>query len=217
MEMQIVASTVPTAVIDGDCTQVLPLFPAESAEFILTDPPYLCRYMDRSGRQIANDDQDGWLIPAFREMYRVLKNDSFCVSFYGWHRVDAFMRAWRKAGFSVLEHLVFIKSYDSSRRYVRRRHEQAYLLAKGCPRIPAFPLADVMEWRYTGNRLHPTQKPVTLMESLIDVFSLPGDLVLDPFCGSGTTLIAARDLGRRCVGIEIDPKFAEVARQRLAA
>jgi DNA modification methylase len=74
-----------------------------------------------------------------------------------------------------------------------------------------------MDWHYTGNKLHPTQKPVTLMQTLIDVFSSPGDLVLDPFCGSGSTLVAARDLGRRSIGIEIDPRFAEVARQRMAA
>jgi adenine-specific DNA-methyltransferase len=123
MEPQLAVAPFPSAVIEGDCTQVLTTIPSLSAEFILTDPPYICGYCDRSGRRIMNDDQDGWLLPAFKEMFRVLMDDSFCVSFYGWHRVDTFMHAWRSAGFRVLEHLVFIKPYDSSQRYVRRRHE----------------------------------------------------------------------------------------------
>jgi len=75
------------------------------------------------------------------------------------------MHAWRSAGFRVLEHLVFVKPYDSSQRYVRRRHEQAYVLAKGFPPVPDIPPADVMDWHYSGSELHPTQKPVMLMQT----------------------------------------------------
>ncbi len=70
---------------------------------------------------------------------------------------------------------------------------------------------------YTGNRLHPTQKPVAAMAAIIAAFSQLGDLVLDPFCGSGTTLVAALSLGRRAVGIELSEAHASTARGRIHA
>ena len=62
---------------------------------------------------------------------------------------------------------------------------------------------------------HPTQKPVSLMIRCIEDSSVSGDLILDPFLGSGTTLVAARQLGRRGIGIEIDRKYCEIAEKRI--
>jgi site-specific DNA-methyltransferase (adenine-specific) len=64
---------------------------------------------------------------------------------------------------------------------------------------------------------HPTQKPVELLERIILAASHPGDLVLDPFCGSGTTGLAASRLGRRFVGIELDPEFVDLTTRRYLA
>ena len=75
-------------------------------------------------------------------------------------------------------------------------------------------------WRHSvehGNKQHPAQKPESLMVELVSLFTDPDDLILDPFAGSGTTGVAALRLGRRFVGIERDPKYAAVARERLAA
>lgn len=67
------------------------------------------------------------------------------------------------------------------------------------------------------DRMHTTQKPIGLMCRLVEQFTDPGDLVLDPFAGSGTTGAACARLGRRFIGVEIDPTYAEVARERIAA
>lgn len=205
------------AVLTGDCTQVMRDLDSASVDFILTDPPYLCRYRSRDGQTIANDDRDDWLEPAFTEMYRVLKPGSLCVSFYGWNATDKFIGAWRAAGFRIVGHLVFIKRYASSSRFVQGKHEQAYLLAKGEPRQPAHPIDDVRDWHYSGNRLHPTQKPVRVLQPLIEAFCPVGGVVLDPFCGSGSTLVAAKAAARSSVGIELDSRHAETASLRLAA
>lgn len=202
------------ALYHGDCTEILRRFPATSVDLVLTDPPYIVRYRSRDGRSIANDDSDAWLAPAFLEIARVLKPDSMCVSFYGWNMIDRFMTAWKDAGLTPVGHLVFAKSYASNARFLRYQHECAFLLAKGHPPIPRNPLPDVLPWTYTGNRHHPTEKPLGILSQLIGAFSRAGDLVLDPFMGSGSTLVAAHALGRRSIGIELDRTYFDVAAQR---
>lgn len=167
------------------------------------------------GRTVANDDNGRWLTPAAAEMHRVLKDGGFCVSFYGWNQVDRFVTAWRAAGFRLVGHVVFRKRYASSARFLEHRHEQAYLLAKGDVHLPASPLSDVIDWVYTGNRLHPTQKPVEILTPLIRGFCPAGGLVLDPFCGSGSTLVAALGLGRAFLGMELDYRHHRTACRRL--
>jgi len=63
--------------------------------------------------------------------------------------------------------------------------------------------------------LHPTQKPVALLEYLINTYTNEGEIVLDFTCGSGTTLVAAKNLNRKCIGIELEEKYCEIAKQRL--
>lgn len=211
------ADLLPNSIVHGDCIQVMRGLPAASVDFVLTDPPYLVRYRSRTGERVANDDNDRWLQPAFDEMYRVLKDRSLCISFYGWTHADRFMAAWRAAGFRIVGHLVFRKPYASSARFVRYHHEQAYVLAKGDAVPPAAPISDVIDWRYTGNRLHPTQKPVAIFQPLIASFCPAGGVVLDPFCGSGSTLVAAHQAGRSYLGIELERRHYDTASGRLAA
>lgn len=200
----------------GDCIRHLKALPDGVVDLVVTDPPYLCRYRSRDGRTVVNDDNDAWLKPAFDEMARVLKDRGFAISFYGWNAIDKFMAVWRAVGLRPVGHIVFRKSYASSTRFLRYEHEQAFLLAKGQPRLPAHTIPDVIDWpRYTGNRRHPTEKPVEILRPLIETFSAPGDIVLDPFCGSGSTLEAARNCGRAFLGVELDPHHFCTASARM--
>ncbi len=202
-------------VIHGDCVEVLRNLPDESIDAVITDPPYFVRYRDRSGRSIANDSDPASILGAFRDIYRALKPDSFCVCFYGWNSVDAFFRAWRDAGFQPVGHLVWVKSYASRVSFLEARHEQAYLLAKGHPQKPHAPLPDVQPWEYTGNVAHPTEKAVSILRPLVESFCPTGGVV-DPFAGSGSTLVAAALSGRRYVGVELEEKYVQLAQRRLA-
>jgi len=202
-------------IIQGDCLHVLPTLGAGSVNFILTDPPYLVGYESRDGRTVPNDDNDEWLVPVFAEMYRVLADGSFCVSFYGWSSADRFLTAYRSAGFRTAGHFVFPKRYTSRTRLVRYQHECAHLLVKGSPWMRDDAIGDVIDWTYSGNKLHPTQKPVSVLMQLIEAFSAPGDLVLDPFAGSGSTLVAAKMLGRSYLGVELDAEYHAIAARRL--
>jgi len=83
-------------VIHGDCIAVLRSMPSQSVDFVLTDPPYVVNYRPRDGRHYRNDDNDRWILPAYQELYRVLKPDTFCLSFYGWPKIEWFMQAWKR-------------------------------------------------------------------------------------------------------------------------
>jgi site-specific DNA-methyltransferase (adenine-specific) len=202
-------------IINGDCNAILKTVADESVDLVLTDPPYFVRYTDRTGRTLANDTHPESVLGAFDDLYRVLKPNRFCISFYGWNRVDAFFHAWRRAGFTPVGHVVWHKNHASSTGFLKARHEQAYVLAKGRPAKPTRPLDDVRPWEYTGNRVHPTEKAVSILKPLIETFSRPGNTVLDPFCGSGSTLVAASLAKRRYLGIEIDSRYCQLAEKRL--
>ena len=141
--MTIQTRTPRNTIFQGDCIDTMRRFERGSVDFILTDPPYITHYRGRDGRTVANDDNSRWLKPAFNQMHRILKPGGFCVSFYGWNKVDLFMDAWRSAGFRIVGHLVFRKQYASSSRFLRYEHEQAYLLAKGEVAPPSQPISSM--------------------------------------------------------------------------
>ena len=81
--------------------------------------------------------------------------------------------------------------------------------------MPVEPIPDVLTWQYSGNRLHPTEKPLSALTPLIRAFSRESDVVLDPLCGSGSALVAALGLRRNYIGIELDAKYHAIAANRL--
>ena len=202
-------------ILHGDCIEKMSEMPANSVDFILTDPPYLVNYRDRDGRTIQNDAKADWLKPAMAEAYRVLKQNRLMLCFYGWTKIDMFFDAWKDAGFQPVGHLVFRKTYSSKSRFLRYQHEQAFLLAKGRPPLPKQPLGDVIDMPYSGNKLHPTQKPVAALAQLVRSFSLSGELVLDPFAGSGSSCAAAMLSGRKYIGVEMDEAYHANANARM--
>lgn len=206
-------------VYHGDNRTVLPTLAAGSVAFVLTDPPYLVNYTGRwdgDRRAIAGDDDPTWVRPTFAELWRVMAPDSFCVSFYGWPHADLFLGVWKQIGFRPVSHLSFVKRQIGLGRFTRGSHETAFLLAKGRPPKPVRAIPDVIDWRREKAKLHPNQKPVASLAPLIATFCPPDGLVLDPFLGSGSTLRAAKDLGRSAVGIEIDAAYCRAAVARLA-
>ena len=108
MNTQTTTQQIPVnSILHGNCIEKMRELPANSMDFILTDPPYLVNYRDRSGRSVPNDADDSWLRPAMREAYRVLKQDRVAIMFYSWTKVDTFFAAWKGAGFRPVGHIVF--------------------------------------------------------------------------------------------------------------
>jgi site-specific DNA-methyltransferase (adenine-specific) len=206
-------------IFHGDCLLILPQFSDESVDFVLTDPPYLVNYLGRwdgKKRAIAGDDDSSWVAPAFAQIFRVLKKDALCLSFYGHPHADIFVGIWKGLGFRVVSHLAFIKNVWGLGRFSRGQHETAYLLAKGKPPIPERPVSDVIEWEREMDAFHPNQKPVGALYPVLAAYAPNGGTVLDPFMGSGSTLRAAKDMGLNAIGIEIEKQYCRYAVNRMA-
>ena len=202
----------------ADCRDVLRGMESESVDFVLTDPPYVVAYKSRWGKNrgvIQGDNEGRWLAPVFSDLFRVLAPDSLCLSFYGWPHVDAFMTVWKLVGFAPLSQFVFVKNVWGLGYFSRAQHETAFLLAKGNPKKPAKAISDVLDWRRVTNAVHPNEKPLGAITPLVAAFAPQKSLILDPFCGSGTTLVAARDLGHAAIGVELEERYCEIAVKRL--
>ncbi len=107
---------------------------------------------------------------------------------------------------------------DEHGKTIYDRDEQGNVISNGVKK--GVPLSDVWDIPYLNPKAkervgYPTQKPVLLLERIIELGTDPGDLVLDPFCGSGTTLVAAQLLGRRCIGIDSSEEAVKITQERL--
>lgn len=203
--------------IQGNCVHIMSGFPDNAVDFILTDPPYLVGFRDRQGRTIAGDKTDEWLQPACHEMYRVLKKRRADGELLRLEPRRSLYGRLEKCGIQRCRPPGVYQNLHIEGRICGYRHECAYILAKGRPPLPQNPLNDVIAWKYSGNRHHPTEKPVTSLQPLIESFTHPGAIVLDPFAGSGSTCVAALQAGRRYIGIELLEQYHRAGQQRLAA
>jgi site-specific DNA-methyltransferase (adenine-specific) len=205
--------------LHGDSKEILPELAADTFDLVVTDPPYLVSY---SGRwdgcrvTIAGDADASWLEPVYSEMWRVLKQDALCLTFYGWPHADVSLGSWKRIGFRPVSLIVLVKDRWGFGRFTRSQHEQAYLLAKGHPPRPISAPSDVFDWEQSSPLLHPNQKPLGAISRMLMAYAPQGGCVLDPFCGSGTTLVAARKVGLTAVGIEIDERHCETTAIRLS-
>lgn len=203
-------------IIEGDAAQVLKTIPEGTIDLVVTDPPYLVNYQDRTGRSLRNDDNPAGVLPVFEPMARAMKQNSYAICFAGWSALPQFTQSWDAAGLRIVSQIVWQKQYASRKGYTEYRHESAYVLAKGNPTKPAQPLQSVLDWVYSGNRRHPTEKAVEIIAPLIRCFSKQGNLVCDPFSGSGSTSVAAALNGRDYLGIELDAQHVATAQTRLS-
>jgi site-specific DNA-methyltransferase (adenine-specific) len=208
-------------IIQGDCCAILRQLPDNSVDVLLTDPPYGMQYRAKKwGKPMQGDGDLSWFPPFIQEAYRLLKPNTHAYLFCNEYGLATFRSEMAAAGFKVKRLLVWVKDQhtagDLGGDYANRTE---YLLFghKGRRKLNGHRDTNVLFFKRAGRkRDHPTEKPEDILRYLIQKSSAPGELVLDPFAGSGSTCKAAKDLGRRFLGIEIDPRYAEIARQRVA-
>ena len=208
-------------IIQGDCLEILKKGTSESVDLIITDPPYGMSFQSNHRKEkhlkIENDDTLVWLDDFIEQAHRVLKPNTHFYCFCSWHHVDMFKQSIQKH-FEIKNILVWIKNNtgmgDLYGDYAPK-HEFIIYSRKGKRKLNGRRDSNILEYKRTGNKLHPTEKPVDMFEFLILKSSNAGDLILDPFAGSGTTGVACKNTNRNYILIEKEPEYVGIINKRL--
>lgn len=219
----------PTFQLDvGDALDVLRSVPSESIGAVVTDAPYGVDFISDWSREgtpgkrskIANDRHPfvWWL----HDAARVMRPGSPLVSFCRWDTAEAFKLAIEWAGLSIRGQVIWDRvdhGMGDLRSTPGPQHDTIWIASKGRYQFPRKRPKSVVRHRrvHAPQLKHPNEKPLELMLDLISSYVAPGSAILDPFAGSGTTGVAALQLGYDVRLIEIDPAYAEIARGRCEA
>ncbi len=181
-------------IICGDCLEVMKDWPDNCVDLVLTDPPYPDYYKEEYSykNNILN------ILVNFNcpQIIFWSPREKFPLDYTGIHIWD------KRSNWGMAYERIFIRNKDKNFRVY------SYVSLKN----------DLVA-RWVGDIFteHPSQKPIRLIARLLQEYSKSNNLILDPFCGSGTTCVAAKMLSRRYIGIDISEKYCEIARQRLEA
>lgn len=205
-------------IIRGDATRILPRLPNNCVDLIVTDPPYgdNVSYGPRRVR-IAGNENPLLALFVIGMSYRVLRRNRTAYMFCSIRHLD-FIRAFfsRYTSFRMRELIIWNKLTMNVGVGYRKQYECILVLEKGRPVYRDPKMLNLLSVRRVRDTSHPHAKPVDLIKLLIQHSSNKGSIVLDPFAGTGTTAVAACELGRHVIGIELNPNYARLARQRLA-
>lgn len=207
-------------IIQGDCLEVMKLMKDKSVDLVLTDPPYGIGINKKDNSTFAKlkhiarkPNSETWDNRAmerryFDEIFRISKNQIVFGANYYW---DYFYSTqcyiiWDKVGSIpiMIKNYPFALTEFAWTSFIKRMSKRYVIRNVGFIRDSN----DIREE-------HPTQKPTELFGAILNDFSNEGDLILDPFLGSGTTAVACKMLKRNYIGIEISPVYCKIAEERL--
>ena len=220
----------------GDARGLLKQVPDCSVDLVVTDPPFAIDFRPqrnnyhRTGsrvvegyREIPAEDYPAFTAGWMGEAFRLLRPTGSLYVFSGWNRLRDVLQALDETGFTTLNHLIWKYQFGvfTKKRYVTSHYH--ILFAVKDPKRYFFSKAEhypedvwVINREYwTGKRKTPTKLPLALVKKILSFSSREGDLVLDPFLGSGTVAVAAKGMGRRYLGFEIVGEYLDLARERV--
>lgn len=204
----------------GDCREILPHV---SADVVVTDPPY--GLLDRPGKihmaggVVGDADWGEWDKSASWDWLPLCSGVTAVVAFHDHKDATNAAEALRLADIPLRQFLYWDKgdSGINPRRNFVNVVEQAIYGRRGVgPWNGGGASVNMLRLNRLATPLHPTQKPVPVMAWILRIVTDELSVVLDPFMGSGTTLVAAKQLGRKAIGIEIEERYCEIAAKRLA-
>lgn len=215
----------------GDCLEVMKNIEDRSVDLVVTDPPY--KTITGGDSNGANSERPKGMLRGNRklfkhqkmnisdwmpEIYRVLKEGSHCYVFTNSLNLQEMLNEAIKAGFKMHNLLVWEKNNCTPSQFYMKNCEYVLFLRKGKAKW----INNIGDSKTVhkfnniiGNKLHPTEKPVNLLEYYLLNSSEPNDIVFDPFMGSGSMGEAAIKNSRQFIGIELDEEYFNVAKQRI--
>jgi site-specific DNA-methyltransferase (adenine-specific) len=204
-----------------DCIEFMEQIPSDYFDLVLTDPPFGMSF--KSGfrkeqhKAIENDDNLEWLGDFARELHRVSKDDAHIYIFCSQHFIEKFkieIQKYRKVKNILIWEKNNVGMGDLDGDYAPK-YEMILFCSNGEKKLNNGRSANIIKATKTQNELHPTQKPIDLIEFLVKKSSKKGDIVFDPFMGSGTTAVACKSLGLDWCGCELEKKYIKTANKRL--
>ena len=208
----------------GDSLELMKAIGDKTVDIVVADPPYTLniksslnskKYKLNAWADMVNPAH--WYAAWIRECHRILKSDGCLWTFLNWRSLVTFQKASCDIDWPIASLLVWDKRWTGlgSMKGLRQSYEMVALFLKGDYRIPNRSLTDVWQypWSSTKPHGHPAEKPQGLVEKILQ--ESPGEVVMDPFMGSGTTGAASLRMNRYFIGFEMDPNFYQVARERL--
>lgn len=220
----------------ADYQEFMTTLPEKSVDLILTDPPYciskktgFSAVVNGEKRFAVSMDFGQWdqteikLDDMAKTFYDTLRNGGTAIVWYDIWKIGRLKDAMEAAGFKMIRLIIWQKTnpvpLNMKATYLSNSREIAVSGVKvGKPTFNSEYDSGIYEYpipRHNGNRMHPTQKPLLLFEDLVRKHSNTGDLVVDPFIGSGTTGVAAVRNFRKFTGCDIDDNYAKIARERI--
>ena len=192
----------------------------EGTKLLLTDPPYGMAFQHGSRRKIsgakkaiAGDDNIAEALELLEAVassaFARMADDSHALVFTSWRYEPNFRLTLEHAGFRIQQSLVWVKNnhgIGNTETTFSPRHERIIYAVKGKPKLLKRH-EDVLYGTDQQNSRHPTEKPRDLLHSLIEATTEPGDIVADPFAGSGNTILEALAMGRDAWGCEVDDEY----------
>ena len=222
----------------GDCLAVMPTLQSDSVQMIWTDPPYghsnhdgdlnakLNDMREITSKPIANDDAESFrsvLDGMLKEAVRVMPKDCCCCCCCGGggpkptfayvaDRMDSF-------GLSFFHSVIWDKKNPGLGWRYRRQHEMVMVAHRTGGKLlwadDDVAARNIYSEMPPRDRKHPNEKPINMVKHFLGLHSSHGQTVLDPFMGSGTTLVACAKLGRKGIGIELDEDYFRIACERV--
>lgn len=233
----IYTDSTPTQVqlICGDCIDAIKKLQNDSIDLLITDPPYrvtskgnagnsggmLQKEINMKGQVFVHNNID--CVEYAPEFYRILKNGSHCYVMTNHINLIHMLNTFTECGFHFIKSLIWNKGNKIMGQYYMSQFEYILFFRKGKGiRINNCGTSDILSVPNTkskdenGKNLHDTEKPVELMQILVENSSKENDIVIDPFMGIGSTGLACVNTNRKFIGIELDNNYYDIAKNRLS-
>lgn len=210
-------------VIQGDCLDVMREMPAGAIDLVVMDPPYQINTTS-AGAGKLNPWADlcnsaFWFSEVYSQIKRIIGPRGAMWTFMNWRSLPTIQKASFDADWMITSLLVWDKQWigTGGTQGLRPSYELVALMCGEEFSIKNRGIPDIRRAKWSSKKPtgHPAEKPLDLVEWIINISG--GGLVFDPFAGSGTSLVAAEKNGYRWCGVELNPKYVEMARKRIAA
>ena len=221
----------------GDALKLMPQLPADSLDLIVTDPPFAINFKaqranyNRKGsrvlegyNEIAPEDYPEFTLNWMKEAWRLLKPEGSMYVISGWTNLKDILNALDDVGFTTVNHLIWKYQFGvfTKKKYVTSHYHILFVTKDKknyyFDKVEHYP-EDVWVIKreyWHGKKKTPTKLPLALVKKILSFSSKEGDIVFDPFMGSGTVAAAAQEMGRRFFGFEIVEDYQELARERVS-